>query len=81
MTPLNVSNISVIGGCIIGLATAWKILQKGLADQVLVLEKESEVGQHQSGNNSGVLHAGLYYKPGSLKANLVNDWDEDEWTW
>lgn len=71
MTPLNVSNITIIGGGIIGLATAWKILHRGLTDQVLVLEKETEVGRHQSGNNSGVLHAGLYYKPGSLKAKLA----------
>lgn len=71
MTPHNTSTITIIGGGIIGLATAWKILQRGLTDQVIVLEKESGVGQHQSGNNSGVLHAGLYYKPGSLKARLA----------
>jgi L-2-hydroxyglutarate oxidase len=71
LTPFKTSTISIIGGGIIGLATAWKILQCGLSNQVLVLEKESMVGQHQSGNNSGVLHAGLYYKPGSLKAKLA----------
>lgn len=71
MTPRNTSTITIIGGGIIGLATALKILQRGLTDQVMVLEKESGVGQHQSGNNSGVLHAGLYYKPGSLKARLA----------
>jgi len=63
------SEITVIGGGIIGLAIAY---QGGLAGvKVRVLEKEQEVGMHQSTHNSGVLHAGLYYKPGSLKAQLA----------
>jgi L-2-hydroxyglutarate oxidase LhgO len=63
--------ITVIGGGIIGLATALRLAQK-LPDAALtVLEKEAGVGQHQSGHNSGVLHCGLYYKPGSLKAKLA----------
>ena len=63
----------VIGGGIIGLATAYKLLSVDRHRRVIVLEKESKVGQHQSGHNSGVLHAGLYYAPGSLKARLAVD--------
>jgi len=63
----------VIGGGIIGLATAYKLLCANSRRGVIVLEKEAKVGQHQSGHNSGVLHAGLYYAPGSLKARLAVD--------
>jgi (S)-2-hydroxyglutarate dehydrogenase len=63
--------ITVIGGGIIGLATALRLTQNLPGASVTVLEKESGVGQHQSGHNSGVLHCGLYYKPGSLKAKLA----------
>ena len=61
----------IIGGGIVGLASALKLAGRFPGSKVLVLEKESDVGRHQSGNNSGVLHAGLYYKPGSLKARLA----------
>jgi L-2-hydroxyglutarate oxidase len=63
--------IVVIGGGIIGLATAWRIGQRFPDAHVTVLEKESGEGRHQSSHNSGVLHAGLYYKPGSRKARLA----------
>jgi L-2-hydroxyglutarate oxidase len=63
--------IVVVGGGIIGLATAWRMGQRFPGCQVTVLEKEAAVGLHQSGHNSGVLHCGLYYKPGSLKARLA----------
>ncbi|HTR39660.1 MAG TPA: L-2-hydroxyglutarate oxidase [Bryobacteraceae bacterium] len=63
--------IIVIGGGIVGLATAFRLGQSLKKASVTVLEKESGVGQHQSGHNSGVLHCGLYYKPGSLKARLA----------
>jgi L-2-hydroxyglutarate oxidase len=53
------------------LATAWRLGQKLPEARITVLEKEDAVGKHQSGNNSGVLHSGLYYKPGSLKARLA----------
>lgn len=66
----NIKSITIIGGGIVGLATAYKLLLKNSDIEVNVLEKEESVGMHQSGNNSGVLHAGLYYKPGSLKAKL-----------
>src|SRR5580698_9872725 len=63
--------ITVIGGGIIGLATAFRLGQKLPDASITVLEKERAVGQHQSGHNSGVLHCGLYYKPGSMKARLA----------
>jgi (S)-2-hydroxyglutarate dehydrogenase len=63
--------ITIIGGGIIGLATALRLTQKLPGTTVTVLEKEAGVGRHQSGHNSGVLHCGLYYKPGSLKAKLA----------
>lgn len=60
----------VIGGGIVGLATALAIARRHPERAPLVLEKEAEVARHQTGNNSGVIHSGLYYKPGSLKARL-----------
>jgi L-2-hydroxyglutarate oxidase len=64
-------HITVIGGGIVGLATAFRLGQTYPHAEVTVLEKESAVGLHQSGHNSGVLHCGLYYKPGSMKARLA----------
>jgi L-2-hydroxyglutarate oxidase LhgO len=63
--------ITIIGGGIVGLATALRLTQRLPGASLTVLEKESSVGQHQSGHNSGVLHCGLYYKPGSMKARLA----------
>jgi L-2-hydroxyglutarate oxidase len=68
---MNPSKITVVGGGIIGLATAYRLGQRFPDADITVLEKEPQVGRHQSGNNSGVLHAGLYYKPGSAKARLA----------
>jgi L-2-hydroxyglutarate oxidase LhgO len=62
------ADVAIVGGGIVGLATAWQILQRNERRRVLVLEKEPHVGMHQSGHNSGVLHSGIYYRPGSLKA-------------
>lgn len=67
MVNLNVDYV-VVGGGIVGLATAWTLHQRHPGAKLCLLEKESAVGQHQSGRNSGVLHSGIYYKPGSLKA-------------
>ncbi len=64
-------NIVVVGGGIVGLATAYRVGQRFAGARVTVLEKESSICAHQSGHNSGVLHAGLYYKPGSRKARLA----------
>ena len=63
-------DVIVIGGGIVGLATALEITTRFPRLRLLVLEKESGVGRHQSGHNSGVIHSGVYYKPGSLKAKL-----------
>jgi L-2-hydroxyglutarate oxidase len=65
------TTFAVVGGGIIGLAVAHRILRSLPGSTVRLYEKEPEVGRHQSGNNTGVLHAGLYYKPGSLKAKLA----------
>ncbi len=63
--------VLVVGGGIVGLATALKISTQQPRSHVIVIEKETQVGMHQSSHNSGVLHAGLYYKPGSAKARLA----------
>lgn len=61
-------DVTIVGGGIVGLATAWKIQSKKPKAKILLLEKEKSPARHQTGNNSGVIHSGLYYKPGSLKA-------------
>lgn len=61
-------DFAILGGGIVGLATAYQILQKDRSRKVVVIEKEKAVGLHQTGRNSGVIHTGIYYKPGSLKA-------------
>jgi len=63
--------IVIIGGGIVGLGTALKLGKKFSDARITVLEKEAKVGLHQTGNNSGVLHCGLYYKPGSVKARMA----------
>ncbi len=66
-----VQRFVIIGGGIVGLATALELLERQPGSSVTVLEKEARTGNHQSTHNSGVLHAGLYYKPGSRKARLA----------
>jgi len=63
--------VAIIGGGIVGLATALRLQHRLPHTKITVFEKEPAVGRHQTGNNSGVLHAGLYYKPGSAKARLA----------
>ena len=63
--------VAIIGGGIVGLATGYQLLTRFPAIQLLLIEKESGPGRHQSGNNSGVLHCGLYYTPGSRKARMA----------
>jgi L-2-hydroxyglutarate oxidase len=61
-------DLTIIGGGILGLASALKITAAHPNVRLLILEKEAALAQHQTGNNSGVIHSGLYYRPGSLKA-------------
>lgn len=63
-------DVIIVGGGIVGLATAFRLLQNRPRTRVLLIEKEPVLAAHQSGNNSGVLHCGFYYKPGSEKARL-----------
>src|SRR3989475_5801011 len=63
-------DVAVVGAGIVGLAVARCILQRRPAAKVAVIDKERAIGQHQTGHNSGVIHSGVYYKPGSLKARL-----------
>ncbi|MGH8439800.1 MAG: FAD-dependent oxidoreductase, partial [Pseudomonas sp.] len=58
----------IIGGGIVGLATAMALLERQPGASLLILEKEASLARHQTGHNSGVIHAGIYYAPGSLKA-------------
>ena len=63
-------DVVIVGGGIVGLATAFQLLENRSKMRVLIVEKESRLAAHQTGNNSGVLHSGLYYKPGTEKAKL-----------
>src|SRR5690606_32350224 len=65
-----VAHYVVIGAGIVGLATAYELTRRHPHETVTVLEKEDRVAAHQTGHNSGVIHAGVYYRPGSLKAEL-----------
>ena len=66
-------DVVVIGGGIVGLSTALQLLERRPGLRLALLEKEPELATHQTGHNSGVLHAGLYYRPGSLKARLCRE--------
>ena len=61
-------DVIIVGGGIVGLATALQLTNQNPSLKVVLLEKESVVANHQTGNNSNVIHSGVYYKPGSLKA-------------
>lgn len=65
-----VHDFIVIGGGIVGVSTAWQLQQKHPQSSVVLVEKESNFAKHQTGHNSGVIHAGVYYQPGSLKADF-----------
>jgi L-2-hydroxyglutarate oxidase len=66
----------IVGGGIVGISTAWQLLQRYPNKRILVLEKESHFAGHQTGHNSGVIHAGVYYQPGSLKADFCRRGNE-----
>lgn len=61
-------DVAIIGAGIVGLSTAYQLQLKKPGTKILIIEKEKDVAKHQTGNNSGVIHSGIYYKPGSLKA-------------
>jgi L-2-hydroxyglutarate oxidase len=69
-SPPEKCDVAVVGGGIVGLAVARELLLRGRGGSVVVLERAAAVGTEQTGNNSGVIHAGVYYEPGSLKARL-----------
>jgi L-2-hydroxyglutarate oxidase len=66
-------DIAIVGGGIVGLSLAMQVSEQFPGLRVLILEKENGVAQHQTGHNSGVIHSGIYYKPGSLKTRLCVD--------
>ena len=66
-------DVAIVGGGLVGLGTAFRLLEARPELRLTVIEKESGLARHQSGRNSGVLHAGLYYPPGSLKARLCRE--------
>lgn len=66
-------DVAIVGAGIVGLATAYQVSQRYPDWSIVVLDKEDRVGAHQTGHNSGVLHSGIYYKPGSLKAKNCRD--------
>mgnify|MGYP000668958733 CR=1 FL=1 len=70
-------DIIIIGGGIVGLATAYQLSKEFSHLSIAVIEKEKELGAHQTGHNSGVLHSGLYYTPGSKKAILCLEGKEE----
>ncbi len=76
-TSAETADICIVGAGIVGLATALRLLQAKPDLRIVILEKEKTVASHQTGHNSGVLHAGLYYTPGSLKARLCHEGKHD----
>lgn len=69
-------DVVIVGAGIVGLATAYQLLEKKPELKIAIVEKEYDVAKHQTGNNSGVIHSGIYYKPGSLKAkNCIEGYD------
>jgi len=68
MLSEKIYDIAIIGGGIVGLATAYKLQEKFNSLKLVVIEKEDRLAFHQTGHNSGVIHSGLYYKPGSYRA-------------
>jgi L-2-hydroxyglutarate oxidase LhgO len=70
-------DVAIVGGGIVGLATTFRLLERRPGLRLCVVEKERELASHQTGRNSGVIHSGLYYAPGSLKARLCREGKAD----
>src|SRR5690554_1909693 len=66
-------DFAIVGGGIVGLSVAKALMEKYPDAKLLLLEKESELAMHQTGHNSGVIHSGIYYKPGSFKATFARE--------
>ena len=66
-------DVAIIGGGIVGLSTGYKLQLKFPGLKIIVIEKENTLAFHQTGRNSGVIHSGLYYKPGSFRAKNCVD--------
>jgi (S)-2-hydroxyglutarate dehydrogenase len=77
LAPVKTFDVAVVGGGLVGLASAHRLLQRSPGLRIVLLEKEAAPARHQSGRNSGVVHAGLYYEPGSLKARLCREGREE----
>lgn len=74
---MKIYDVTIAGAGIVGLAAGLKLLEKNPALKILILEKEDGISRHQSGHNSGVIHSGIYYKPGSLKAlNCIKGYNQ-----
>ena len=67
---MNAYDLVLVGGGIVGVSTALQLKRRNPAASILLIEKEAFLAQHQTGHNSGVVHAGVYYQPGSLKADF-----------
>jgi len=81
----NHTDVLIVGAGMVGLSIAWQLLERGSTKSITIIDKETEVGKHGSGRNSGILHAGIYYEPGSLKARVcvagaarLRQWCEEE---
>jgi L-2-hydroxyglutarate oxidase len=72
-TTIKTADVAIIGGGIVGIASAYLLSRRRPGASVVVLEKEASLARHQSGRNSGVVHSGIYYEPGSLKARLCRE--------
>lgn len=70
------ADYTIIGAGIVGLATAYKLSERFPEQSIVVIEKEDRPAMHQTGHNSGVIHSGIYYRPGSLKAQLAREGNE-----
>tara|TARA_Y100001968_G_scaffold43474_1_gene33483 strand:- start:9505 stop:10719 length:1215 start_codon:yes stop_codon:yes gene_type:complete len=66
----NSEKIIIIGGGMVGMSVAYQLIARGITNKITIIDKESELGMHTSGRNSGVLHAGIYYKPETIKAKI-----------
>ena len=73
MTNKKIYDFIIVGGGIVGVSTALTLIKQNPSKKILLLEKEKSFAHHQTGHNSGVIHAGVYYEPGSLKAEFCRE--------